>query len=146
MKNEKALLFNQLNCVDDHGLDQIKQRIKSMDSSLQTLNQQEEKYTAEVDVVLAQYTELQQQAADMDAMEVDIARQDIRTDKERETARQLQTVYGKKFDFGMLAQSRTDVAEILGEPVKQVSVHQTLQQLQEQQDRESHKRKHSQER
>ena len=37
-------------------------------SSLRTLNQQEKKYTAELDVALAQYTVLQQQAADMDVI------------------------------------------------------------------------------
>ena len=43
-------------------MDKIKQHIASMESSLETLNQQEEKYTAELHTALAQYTELQQQA------------------------------------------------------------------------------------
>lgn len=146
LKNEKALLLNQLNCADDHDLNEIKQHIASMESSLETLNQQEGKYTAELDVALAQYAELQQQAADMDAMELDTARHAIRPDKEQETAQRLQAAYAKKFDSGMLAQSRKDVAEMLDEPTEPASIRRTLQQLQGQQHRESHKKEHSQER
>ena len=146
LKNEKVLLSNQFNCTDDYGMDEIKQHVASMESSLETLNRQEEKYTAELDVALAQYAELQQQAADMDAMEVDAARHAIRPDKEREIAQRLQAAYGKKFNSGALAQSRKVVAEMLEEPVEQVSVRQALQQLQGQQNRESHKKEHSQER
>lgn len=127
-------------------MDEIKQYVASMESSLETLNQQEEKYTTELDTALAQYTELQQQAADMDTTELDTARQAIRADKEREIVQRLQTAYGKKFDSRALDQSRKDVAKMLGEPMEQVSVRQTLQQLQEQQNRQSHVKERSQER
>lgn len=146
LKNEKALLLNQFNCAADHGMDEIKQHITSMESSLEMLNQQEEKYTAELDAALAQYAELQQQAADMDARELDAARQAIRTDKELEAAQRLQATYGKKFDHGMLAQSRKDVAEMLDEPAEPVSIRQTLQQLRGRHNRKSHEKKRIQER
>ena len=136
LKSEKALLLNQFNCTDDHGMGEIKQHIASMESSLETLNQQEEKYTAELDTALAQYAELQQQAADMDATEPDTARHAIRPDKERETAQRLQAAYGKKFDSGMLAQSRKDVAVMLDESAEPTSIRQMLQQLQGQQNRQ----------
>lgn len=146
LKNEKALLLNQFNCAADHGMDEIKQHITSMESSLEMLNQQEEKCTAELDAALAQYAELQQQAADMDARELDVARQAIRTDKELEAAQRLQATYGKKFDHGMLAQSRNDVAEMLDEPAEPVSIRQTLQQLRGRHNRKSHEKKRIQER
>ncbi len=146
LKNEKALLLNQFNCADDHGMDEIKQHIASMESSLETLNQQEKKYTAELDAALAQYTELQQQAADMDAMELDTVRHAIRFSKERETAQRLQATYGKKFDSEMLAQSRKAVAEMLHESAEPVSIRQTLQQLQGQQNRQDYGKGREQER
>ena len=68
LKSEKALLLNHFNCADDHGMGEIKQHIAAMESSLKTLNQHENKYTAELDAALAQYTELQQQAGDMEVM------------------------------------------------------------------------------
>ncbi len=146
LKSEKALLLNQLNCADNHGMDKIKQHIASMESSPETLNQQEKKYTVELDVALAQYTELQQQASDMDTIELDTARHAIRTDKEREIAQRLQAAHGKKFDSGTLAQSRKDVAKMLDEPAESVSIRQTIQQLQGQQGRQRHEKEHSQER
>ena len=145
LKSEKALLLNQLNCADDHGMAEVKKRIASMESSLEKLDQQETMYINELETALAQYTELQQQAVDMDTMELESARHAIRSDKERETAQWLQTVYGKKFDSGMLAQSRMDVAKMLSE-AEPVSIRQKLQQLQGQQNRQSHEKERSQER
>ena len=43
LKNEKALLLNQFNCADDHGMGEIKQHVASMESSLETLNRKEKK-------------------------------------------------------------------------------------------------------
>ena len=146
LKSEKALLLNQLNCADDHGMDEIKQHITSMESSLETLNQQEKKYTVELDAALAQYTELQQQAANMDTIELDVARHAIRPDKERETVQRLQAAYGKKFDSGMLVQSRKNIAKILDDTAEPVSIRQKLQQLQVQQNRQSREKRRDQER
>ena len=146
LKSEKALLLNQLNCTDDHGMGEIKQHIASMESSLDTLNQQEKKYTAELDAALAQYTELQQQAVDMDAMELDAARHAIRSDKEYEVLQRLQATYGKKFDAGMLTQSRMDVAEMLGETAEPVSIREKLQQSVEQTDKYRHTNRRDRER
>ena len=106
----------------------VKQRVASMESSIETLNQQEGKYANELEAALAQYTELQQEAAVMDAIELDAARQTLRPAKERKTVQRLQAAHGKKFDSGVLAQSRKDVAKMLDEPAESVSIRQKLQQ------------------
>ena len=146
LKSEKVLLLNQLNCADDYGIAEVKQRITSMENSLNKLDKQEIEYASELEAALAQYIELQQQAADMDTMKLDTARYAIRSDKERETAQRLQAAYGKKFDSGTLALSRKDVARILDEATGLASIHQKLQQLQVQQDKQGHGKKHSHER
>ena len=146
LKSEKALLLNQLNCTDDHGMGEIKQHVASMESSLETLNRKEKKYTAELDAALAQYAELQQQSADVDTIELNTARHAIRPDKEHETLQRLQATYGKKFDSRTLAQSRIDVAQMLNETAGPVSIRQKLQQLQGPQNRQSHDKERSQER
>ena len=146
LKSEKALLLNQFNCADDHGMDEIKQHIASMEFSLGTLNQQEKKYAAELDAALAQYSELQQQAADMDAMELDTARHAIRPGKERETAQCLQAAYGKKFDSGTLAQSRKNVAKMLDETGEPISIQQNLRYSYERQDKHYPTKRQRQER
>ena len=147
LKSEKALLLNQFNCVNDYGMAEIKKRIVSMESSLEKLDQQEVKYTDELEVALAQYTELQQQSADMDTIELDTARHAIRPDKEYETLQRLQAAYGKKFDSGTLAQSRMDVAEMLNETAEPVSIRlMNLQQLQVHQTKQSYEKERGQER
>ena len=146
LKSEKALLLNQFNCEDDHGIPEIRQYVSSMESSLEKLDRQERKYTTELDVALEQYAELQQRSADMDTIELNTARHAIRPDKEYETLQRLQATYGKKFNPGMLAQSRIDVAEILDEVTEPISILRKLQQLQGQQNRQIHEKERSQER
>ena len=142
LKSEKTLLLNQFDCADDHGITEVKQRMASMESSLEKLDQQETKYTDELEAALAQYDKLQQQATDMDTMELDAARKVIRLDKEHEVMRRLQRTYGKRFEPKMLTQSRKDIADLLGETSEPVSIHQKLQQSSEQLDKEHHRKGH----
>ena len=140
LKSEKNLLLKQFDCDDDHGITEVKRRVASMESSLDKLNQQEGKYTAELNNALTQYAELQQQTADMDATELNSARQPIRPDKEREVIQQLQDTYGKRFDSGTLAQSRKDIDKMLDETVEPASIHKKLQQAIDQRDNRHHKK------
>ena len=146
LKSEKTLLLNQLDCANDHGMVEVKRRIASMKSTLEKLEQQETKYTAELDEALAQYSELQQQATDLGSMKLDTALQATRPDKECETLRQLRATYGKRFDSKMLMRSRKDIADLLDETSEPVAIHQRLQQPYAQQDKRHHTKKHSQER
>ena len=146
LKSEKALLLNHVGCADDHGMAEVKRRVATLESLLGKLNHREKSCTAELDAVLAQYVELQRQSTDIDTIELDMARQSIRPNRERETAQQLQAVYGKQFDSGMLARSREDVLGLLGETSKPVSVHQKLRQISEQSDKQHHIKRHDQER
>ena len=103
-------------------------------------------YINELETALAQYTELQQQAVDMDTMELESARHAIRSDKERETAQRLQAAYGKKIDSRILAQSRIDVSGLLGEVAESVSIRGRLQKAVEQQNNQLHTKVQEQER
>ena len=146
LKSEKALLLNQLNCAYDHGMAEIKQRITSMENSLNKLDQQGKKYVAELEAALAQYTELQQQAADMDAIELDTACHSIRPNMEHKTVQRLQAAFGVKFDSRTLAQSRRDVVEMLDKSSEPVSIRRTIQQLQGQQNKQNYEKGYIQER
>lgn len=84
----------------------VKQRVVSMESSLETLNQQEEKYAAELDASLEQYAELRQQVADINTTELETVCQVIRPDKERDQ---------KEFNSSLLLQSRKEIAGLLDE-------------------------------
>ena len=142
LKSEKVLLLNQLNCSDDHGMAAVKQRVTSMEFLLKKLDQQEEKHTAELDAALVQYSKLQQQAIDMDTIELDTVRQAIRPDKEHEVMQQLQSTYGRRFNSGALAQSQKDIAKMLDEVVEPISIRQHFQQLYEHQNRRNQTKEH----
>lgn len=131
LKREKVLLLNQFHCADDQGMQEVKQRVAAMDSSLEKLNQQEARYTDELDTALAQYDELRQQAADLYTVELDAARQSIRPNMEREAVQQLQSGYGKRYDAQKLRQSQDDVATMLGKVQQKQSVRQQIRQRQE---------------
>ena len=146
LKDKKVLLLKQFSCTDDQGMVKVKQRAASMESSLKKLNEGEVKYTSEMDTTLAQYARLQEQSGDMDTAEVEAARMMVRSDKESETLQQLKAAYGKRFDYARLAQCRKDIASILGEVSEPVSIRHEIQRLPEQQNRQSHGKKRSQER
>ena len=146
LKSEKALLLNQLDCVDDHCMTAVKQRVTSMESSLKKLDQQETKYTDELNAALVQYGELQQWATDIDTIELDAARQAIRPNKEYEMLQRLQNIYGKRFESKILIQSRKDIADLLDEPSAPVSIRQKLQQSYEHKNRQHHVKEHGQDR
>ena len=145
LKSEKTLLLIQFDCADDHGMTKVKQRVVSMESSLEKLDQREKKYTAELDAALVQYAELQQQTTDIATMELKAVRQAIRPNIEREITEQLQSSYGKQFNSELLAQGQKDVAKMLDEATELVSIRQNLRRLYEHQDRRHHVKKHDQE-
>ena len=146
LKIKKTVLLNQFDCADDHGITEVKQRMASMESSLEKLDQQETKYTDELEAALVQYGELQQQATDMDAMELDTIRQAIRPNKEHEVVQQLRSTYGNRFEPRMLTQSQKDITHLLGKTSEPVSIHQKLQQSYKQPDKQHHTKEHNQER
>ena len=146
LKSEKILLLNQLDCDGDHGITEVKQHVASMESSLRKLDQQETKYTAELDEALAQYTELHEQTTDIDPTELDAVRQAIRPELEYKVMRWLQNIYGRRFESMILMQGRNDVAGLLDEIEKPVSIRESLQQPHEQQGKRYLIKEQSQER
>ena len=146
LKSEKALLLHQFGHTDVQGMETIKQRIASMEASLRKLNQQERKWADEMDTTLAKFDGLRQQAESMDSDELQKTRQAIRPEKEQEAEQRLRAAHGKRFNSTMLAQSRKDIAELLGETAEPVSIQMKLQQVRKAQDTQHCRKNRSQER
>jgi len=146
LKNEKALLLHQFECIDVRDMETVKQRVTSMEASLQKLDRQEEKYADNLNTALVQFGELRQQAESVDSDELQIARQTIRLEKESTAAQRLQAAHGKRFDSRTLAQSRKDVAGLLSETADPVSIRQQLQRTHIYQKSEQNHKTRSQER
>ena len=126
LRSEKAVLLTSFECIDDDAMEAVKGRVTEMETTLQTLDQQDEKYSTELSVALTEYASLEKQAEEVDRTELAAERQAIRPDSELEVAQQLQSAYGKRYDGQRLEQSRADVAAILGEERRRPSIHQQL--------------------
>ncbi len=95
LRSEKALLLNQFECLNEQGMMAVKERIASMEASLEKLDQKEVKCASGIETALAQYADIQQQATDVDIAELNAARLSIRADKESELVQRLKAAYGK---------------------------------------------------
>ena len=86
-----------------------------MEANLEKLEQQEQKYTAELNAALAEYNDLKARAADFDPDELAMAQLEFRSQKEASAESKIQAAYGDKYDFWTMIDAKRDVAELLGE-------------------------------
>ena len=147
LRSEKALLLQSLQYAEDTGVDVIRKDISTMEAGLKRLEQQEQKYTAELDNALKEYAELQEQAAEFDPDELMSERLAIRPDKERSAASRVQSAYGDRYQPCMMYDSEQDISEMLGEETKPRFIRERLRKKQQTQtQRQKNPRHHEQER
>lgn len=115
LRSEKKQLLASLDYAEDTGLSTVKKDISAMEANLARLEQQEQKYTAELNAALAEYKELKAQTADFDPDELAMAQLAIRPQKEASAESRVQVAYGDKYDFWTMISAKRDVAELLGE-------------------------------
>ena len=115
LRSEKKQLLAMLDYAEDTGLATVKKDVSAMEANLEKLEQQEQKYTAELDAALAEYNELKAQAANFDPDELAMAQLAIRPQKEASAESKIQAAYGDKYDFWTMIGAKWDVAEMLGE-------------------------------
>lgn len=130
LKSEKALLLQFLRYPEDTGADAIRKDITAMETGLKKLEQQEQKYSAELDHALAKYAELKEQAIDFDADELLAERFAIRPAKERSAVSRVQAAYGEKYQPLTMYGSKRDISEMCGEEAETRSVREQLRQKQ----------------
>lgn len=127
LKSEKSMLLNSMECADDAAFSKFKKEVKNLDAQLEALEQAEEKFTAELDSTLERYRDLEKNAADADASELVDARMELQPEKEQSASSQLQNLYGDKYDYNRMRQSKQEVKKMLGEDTRKPSIKQTLQ-------------------
>lgn len=148
LRSEKALLLQSLQYAEDTGVDVIRKDLTTMEAGLKRLEQQEQKYAAELDNALKEYAELQEKAAEFDADELMAERLAIRPTKERSAVSRVQTAYGEKYQPLTMYDSKRDISEMLGEEAETRSVRERLKQNQQRQKTQPQKKakRHEQER
>jgi hypothetical protein len=115
LRSEKKQLLAMMDYAEDTGLSTVKKDISAMEANLAKLEQQEQKYTAELNAALAEYNELKTQAAEFDPDELAMAQLEIRPQKEASAESRVQAAYGDKYDFWTMIGAKRDVADLLGE-------------------------------
>ena len=115
LRSEKKQLLAMLDYAEDTGLATVKKDVSDMEANLEKLEQQEQKYTAELNAALAEYNERKIQSADFDPDELAMAQLAIRPHKEASAESRVQAAYGDNFDFWTMIGAKRDVAEMLGE-------------------------------
>lgn len=115
LRSEKKQLLAMMDYAEGTGLSTVKKDISAMETNLARLEQQEKKYTAELNAALAEYEELKTQASDFDPDELAMAQLEIRPQKEASAESRVQAAYGDKYDFWTMISAKRDVAELLGE-------------------------------
>lgn len=118
---------NSMECADDAAFSKFKKEVKNLDTQMDALEQAENKFTAELDRTLERYRDLEKTVADVDAGELTDTRMELRTGKEQSAASQLQKIYGVKYDYDMMRQSKLEVKKMLGEVTRKPSITQMLQ-------------------
>lgn len=130
LRSEKNLLLASLAYTKDDAADKFPKDIAAMEQSLKRLEEQEQKYSAELDAALTEYADLREQAQSVDPVQLYEARQAIRPGKELEVKNRAQEVYGKKFSPILMFDSQKAVSRMLHEDIERQAVRRMVRQAQ----------------
>ena len=141
LRSEKNLLLASLAYSEEDAADKFPKDIAAMEQSLKRLEEQEQKYSAELDAALDEYAGLQEQAQDVDPVQLYEARQAIRPGKEQEAENRAQRAYGEKYSPLLMFDSKKAVFRMLHKDMERQAVRRIISQYQREQQISSHKRK-----
>ena len=115
LRSEKNLLLASLAYTEEDAADKFPKDIAAMEQNLKRLEEQEQKYSAQLDVALSEYAGLRKQAQGFDPVQLYEARQAIRPVKEREAENRVQEAYGEKYSSRLMMDSKRDTSRLLEE-------------------------------
>ena len=135
------MLLSSFDCSEDTGIAEVKKSVAAMEENLKWLTKQEEKYAAELEDALKQFSELREQAKNVDSAELLEQRTALQSDKIQAATSKIKAAYGEKFDPLILFDSKRDVTDLLHEESEARSIqrylHQKYQRTQQEMDKRS---------
>ena len=131
LRSEKTMLLSSFDCSEGAGIAEVKKSVSAMEENLKRLTKQEEKYAAELEDALKQFSELKEQAKNVDSAELSEQRIALQREKIQSATSKIKAAYGEKFDPLILLDSKRDVSELLGEETEARSIQEHLQQKQQ---------------
>ena len=133
LRSEKNLLLASLAYTEEDAADKFPKDIAAMEQSLKRLEEQEQKYSAELDAALNEYAGLREQAQSVDPVQLYETKQTIRPVKEQEAENRAQQVYGEKYNPLLMFDSKKAVSRMLHEDMERQAVRRMVRQAQKEQ-------------
>ena len=146
LRSEKNLLLASLAYTEENAADKLPKDIATMEQSLKRLEEQEQKYSTELDAALTEYAGLREQAQSVDPVQLYEARQAIRPGKEQEAENRAQQVYGEKYSPLLMFDSKKAVSRILHEDIERQAVRRMVRKAQKEQQTSQKKKSKERER
>ena len=115
LRSEKAQLLASIEYASDTPISTVRKDMAAIEANLKKLEQQEQRYTTELNTALSEYEELKAQAADFDPDELVMAQLAIRPEKEAAVQSKVRETYGDKYDFWAMIGAEKDVSKMLNE-------------------------------
>ena len=130
LRSEKNLLLASLAYSEEDAADKLPKDIAATEQSLKRLQEQEQKYSAELDAALNEYAGLREQAQGFDPVQHYETKQAIRPGKEQEAENRAQEVYGEKYSPILMFDSKKAVSRMLHEDIERQAVRKMVRQAQ----------------
>ena len=146
LRSEKALLLQQFEYAEDAGAETFRKDIAVLESNLQKLDEQEQKYSAELDAALHEYAEVKSQAAGLDPVELYEARQAIRLGQEAAANEKLEQVFGSKYSLLRWMDAKQAQIRLTNDSLEEYAARQQAKQKYKSISQPVRKRNHEQER
>ena len=137
LRSEKALLLQKFEYAEDAGAETFRKDIATMEAGLKKLEAQEQKYSDELDKVLAEYADLKSQAADIDPVELYKARQAIRPAQKKAAEQQIEDAMHEKLSLIMLLSAKQETSHLLGADAEERQARQLIMHRNQEQYRNS---------
>ena len=146
LRSEKALLLQQFEYAEGAGAETFRKDIAALESNLQKLDEQEQKYSAALDAALHEYAEVKSQAAGLDPVELYEARQAIRLGQEAAANEKLEQVFGSKYSLLRWMDAKQAQIRLTNDSLEEYAARQQAKQKYKSISQPVRKRNHEQER
>ena len=146
LRSEKALRLQQFEYAEDAGAETFRKDIAALESNLEKLDEQEQKYSAALDAALHEYAEVKSQAAGLDPVELYEARQAIRLGQEAAANEKLEQVFGSKYSLLRWMDAKQAQIRLTNDSLEEYAAHQQAKQKYKSISQPVRKRNHEQER
>ena len=146
LRSEKALLLQQFEYAEDAGAETFRKDIAALESNLEKLDEQEQKYSAALDAALHEYAEVKSQAAGLYPVELYEARQAIRLGQEAAANEKLEQVFGSKYSLLRWMDAKQAQIRLTNDSLEEYAARQQAKQKYKSISQPVRKRNHEQER